>query len=306
MTFRIFFLFIALVTGGGVLTLHSQEAYPTTLHQEPLSVFLPDSFNTYIFGETTQVRKAPSLQGERIAVLPIGHPVQVLAHDTAMLTLQGRAAYWHRITWLDEQNQKREGWVWGGLLAQGFGDIEQTLFLIGYTQSKEILEKGRKITHYEYEIKAVRNERLLDRHEMSHLYFHEAQIMDFSIYGSRGLTQAKNIINFNWSGACCGCGGEEHTLIWNGVKFEPLPVLKHWGEWGTGGYETYFFPEDQSLIDEYEDGRFSVFFKFFFQQVENKSAILLLQSEDMYDETGASYASTLQKMIFQNGIWKKP
>lgn len=262
--------------------------------------YLPEDVNTFIFGDNTQVRKAPSLKGERIALLAAGTPVQVLEHDTAMLTLNGRKAAWQRIRW-----SGGEGWVWSALLAQASSQCGQQLFMLGCTQVGIKKTEMYEFPTFQYTLKILEAGSIKGQYEFKDLRHYESEIVSFAINNSRGLPDVDNVVEFHLAGACCGCGSESHYVLWSKGQFQALPSLSTSGEMGMGEAEQYFFPEDKAELEQYDNQRYK-FMLSYMLEAPAKPAIIYYKESGYADENGVSMQVNFKKMIFDGKSWKKP
>ena len=262
--------------------------------------YLPDSCNTFIFGDNTQIRKAPSLKGERIALLAAGTPVQVLEHDTAMLTLNGRKAAWQRIRWAGG-----EGWVWSALLAQGYYQRGQQLFLLGCTQGGLKKTNRNEIYTFQYTLKVLEAGSIKGQYEFKDLMHYESEILSFAISNSRGLPGVDNVVELHLAGACCGCGSESHYVLWGQGQFQALPSLSTSGEMGMGEAEHYFFPDDKAELEQFDNQRYK-FMLSYMLEAPGQPAIIYYKESGYADENGVSEQVDFKKMIFDGKTWKKP
>ena len=262
--------------------------------------YFKSGFQTAIFGNNVNVRAAPSQTAAVLDVLPVGQPVQVITYDTTRLTINGRTAHWHLVSWSDAKKEQKQGWVWGGYLSlAGGGCKNQVLFLLGCTEVKK--SNDNRVIRYVHEIKAVKDFKLMDKIHLPEVMLSEAQISHFSIHSSRGLPDVENVLHFYWAGAFCGGTQEDFYTLWteNG-HFQLLPSLKSMGE--SGFYtqtEQYIFP------DESDDVKYKYPLMYLLEKPENKTAILYLKEDSGGDENGASVSISISKLKFVNGVWKK-
>ena len=262
--------------------------------------YFKPGFQTAIFGNNVNVRKSPSPTGAVLETLPIGQAVEVIAVDTARLTLNGRTAAWHLVAWSDAKKEQKQGWVWGGYLSlAGGGCPGQLTFLLGCTEVKKS-EQGWW-NRYVHEIKAVKDFQLVDKIQLPEVRLGEAQDFYFGIQSSRGLPEVQHVLHFDWSAATCGGLQESIYALWTKAgHFQLLPPLKSMGEAGFYAQtEQYIFP------DEMEDVKYKYPLMYFLEKPENKSAILYLKEDSNGDENGAGVSISINKLKFVNNVWRK-
>lgn len=273
---------------------------PTWYYDDVLPEYIESGFHTAIFSDNVNVRQAPSLTSSVLAVLPIGQPVQVLAFDTTRLTINGRTACWHQVSWSNTAKKQEQGWVWGGYLSlAGGGCKEEPMFLIGCTEVKKI--PGSRKVEYVHEVKAVKDFKLINKIKLPEVSVGEAQVYGIRIQTSRGLPNVLHVLQFYWSSATCGGLQQDFFALWTqDQQFQVLPPVKSMGE--AGFYtqiEKYIFP------DEIEDLKYTYPLMYLYAKPENKTAILYYKEDSGGDEDGASITISINKLKFEHGIWRK-
>jgi hypothetical protein len=205
---------------------------PTWHYSDEVPEYFKPGFHTAIFGDNVNVREAPSLTSPVLAVLPIGQPVQVLAFDTTRLTINGRIACWHKVSWSNAAKKQEQGWVWGGYLSlAGGGCKEEPMFLIGCIEVKKI--PGSRMAEYVHEVKAVKDSKLINKIKLPEVSAGEAQVYGLGIQTSRGLPNVLHVLHFYWSQATCGGLQQKFFALWTqDQQFQVLPPVESMGEAG--------------------------------------------------------------------------
>lgn len=267
--------------------------------EEIVPEYFNPGFQTAIFGNNVNVRKSPSPTGAVLEMLPIGQAVEVIAVDTARLTLNGRTAGWHLVAWSNAKKEQKQGWVWGGYLSlAGGGCPGQLSFLLGCTEAQK--SSNRQSARYVHEIRAIKNFQLMDKITLPAVALNESQVFHFSIMPSRGLPEVQNVVYFNWAMASCPGLQQEFYALWTTTgRFQLLPPLESMGEGGDTEIEQYIFP------DEMNDLKYEYPLKDFLEKPENKSAILYLKEDGYVGENGADVSISINKLKLVNNVWKK-
>jgi hypothetical protein len=301
----IFVAFLCLFTSAHPLTAQAptpskDSICPSWDYQEEIvPQYFKPGFQTAIFGNNVNVRKSPSPTGAVLEMLPIGQAVEVIAVDTARLTLNGRTAGWHLVAWSNAKKEQKQGWVWGGYLSlAGGGCPGQLSFLLGCTEvQKNSADRGISYVH---EIRAIKNFQLMDKITLPAVALNESQVFHFSIMPSRGLPEVQNVVYFNWAMASCPGLQQEFYALWTTTgHFQLLPPLESMGEEGDTEIEQYIFP------DEMNDVKYEYPLKYFLEKPENKSAILYLKEDGYVGENEAGASISITKLKFVNNVWRK-
>lgn len=184
-----------------------------------------DGMQTFIFGENVNARKVPEIDsGNIIDKLDVCQPVTVIGNE-GKYTAEGITQKWYKIEY-EKGGKKKIGFVWGGILALTYAEVDQKSNIMVIVGLKKI-EKGGEIIA---EARLIRAGRILSAAEFKP---HDTKIGgDASEYcynaskgvksGARGLEQFNDIAGFYFCYEACGytCG-----TAWFGIKNDKICFL---------------------------------------------------------------------------------
>lgn len=222
-----------------------------TFGQEPLAANEPtglqtfsENFNTRVFGDKINVRRQPSKNAETSDQLVAGDAVTVLAADTVSMQLNGVTANWHKISY-QKNGTRKEGYVWGGVLALGAFEVKDLTFVYGLVQPGEAkTEEGDNLQAFRTEIRAVRAGKVIATAAFD-FNVEPGYYTDSRLFGSLGLKPFSNVLNIDFSYDACGYASYHFWCLWDGKQLVALPELISIADAGAFAFsESYIFPED--------------------------------------------------------------
>jgi Bacterial SH3 domain len=224
------------------------EFYGTQLAQ------LPENHKTAVFGDKINIRAQPDKNAPVLDQLLIGDPVTVLGADTSSMSQNGWAANWHKISY-SKGGATKEGYAWGGVLSPlvlHAGDVSFVYNVVRSVPKKEKSEDGFEYESavQDIEIRALQNGRVLAKHNVS-LGMDPGYYTNAFAYDNLGLSSCKNVLKFEFNYPACGYNAYEAWFLWDGAKFNQLPVIKSFADAGVvAETETYIFPNVEGGVPD--------------------------------------------------------
>jgi Bacterial SH3 domain len=215
------------------------EFYGTPLAQ------LPENHRTTVFGDKINIRAQPDKNAAVLDQLGMGDPVTVLSADTSSMTQNGWSANWHKISYT-KGGATKEGYAWGGVLSPVTLRAGDVSFVYNVVKSASKKEKSDGFEYetsvQDIEIRALQNGRILAKHTVP-LTMDPGYFTNAFAYDNLGLGQCKNILKLEFNYPACGYTAYEVWFLWDGAKFNQMPVLQSFADAGAvAETETYIFP----------------------------------------------------------------
>lgn len=150
MTFRLFSLLLAFLLHSNLL---AQNHWDQVLPEKK------EGGTYHVFAENVNVRKDSNVQADILTKLQPGEKVKIVKKTKVIFTQGTSKEYWYQI-----QTNNQTGYVWGGLIADGFTQQEKFLILIRNTGVKskklelKVLKENKVISSLTFEPGPVSNE----------------------------------------------------------------------------------------------------------------------------------------------------
>ncbi|MEM1218614.1 MAG: SH3 domain-containing protein [Bacteroidota bacterium] len=192
----------------------------------------------YLLADQVSLRDAPSTQAKRMATLPIGTPMLILERGKILTRIKGIDAHWYRV-----QVKEKEGWIWGGLIAQqafGSSSDPSLKFVAGLAKIEMDHPSGRRVPSYQ--IRAFRDNQEVARIEIASLTFSIGPAQNF---GPKGIPGVQEVLAIHMPcGEGCGCLTGDFILFWDGSEFHNALQVTGTPDGAYSEGATIIFPVD--------------------------------------------------------------
>jgi len=216
---------------------------PAFIHHTPLDQYLfpEEAPAAYLLRGPVPLHTAPDMYGPVLATLQTGERIMVLEVHADTLALNGIRSHWYRIKAGD-----REGWTWGGHIAQDtFGSHTDPAvkFIAGVDH---VTQSDTGSIDFSYRIVAIGKGRELDHIVVRSFAWNFGQVVN---HGNLGLKNVDDVITLEvpCTGGC-GCTTGAVVVFWSGGKFHHVADLMGSPD-GAYSYSTSFiYPSDMEGV----------------------------------------------------------
>jgi hypothetical protein len=196
----------------------------------------------HLYGDNVNIRNAPGEAGQVIATLPVGTPLSIVGGTVVLFELNGFRDKWYQVTFV-QGGRKREGYVWGGLLARAVVDLSgpggRFLLVMGIN-GKGTLDKTA-------EARLVRNRKIVARLEFVPIFsgINDGKEFGYCTLGAMfpaRFTPPLVLVSLQFEYGACDYPNGEVVVGWDGKRlFEAFRAVRSSNEEGGVTY-TIFTP----------------------------------------------------------------
>jgi Bacterial SH3 domain len=190
-----------------------------------------------IFGDKINARAFANKDAKVVAQLMIGQKVIVLDKTALSLTLGNRMDFWYLVSF-GEDLKASTGYVWGGVLAIGFEEIENDVFVYNFSAPEVDTLPGI------IEVRVARNQKLLTSQKWEAIVGTDDYVRNESS-DAKGMEIISNIVYFSTQYDACGFPQHEFYALWDGTKITPMPVIASMADGAFYFTQSYKFPDEQ-------------------------------------------------------------
>lgn len=202
-----------------------------------------------LLADNVNIRESASKTATVLVNIPIGTEVTIVENTNEEMTMNGFTCTWYKVTFKHE-GTKKEGYVWGGLIADGWGVSEKdpdVLFLYGVASCKKEKEPSYREYVLKLQMRACKNNK-----EVSKIEFEAAGDLKIwhaiSTTTGRGIAGINTIIQFEESQQMCA-GINGYTIIfWDTQKLIYATMLRPGGDAPMFATDDLIFPEDEGGV----------------------------------------------------------
>jgi hypothetical protein len=190
-----------------------------------------------IFGDKINIRADANKDAKVAAQLLIGQKVIVLEKTELALTLGNRTDFWYLVSFGKNLNEST-GFVWGGVLAIGFEEVGNDIFVYNFTAPESDTLPGI------IEARVARDQKMLTTQKWEAIIGTGDYVRNESS-NAKGMEIFSNIVYFSTQYDACGYPQHEFYALWDGKKITTLPVIASMADGAFYFTQTYKFPEEQ-------------------------------------------------------------
>lgn len=235
MKFLVFILLLSVT-----FQLKAQQVVNVYFNTKKNTLFQEEVEPHFLLGDAVAFRTQPNKTSTLISRLTIGTELILMEKSELLDTINGIASPWY----FAEINSTK-GWIWGGnIAARSFRSTEDTdvIFLTGFAGYKSIGDQEKEYKYLHYSVKAVKNQKLLDKVVVP---CYSQSIYEVHNLGNKGLKNIDDILSIHipCEGGCGCTTGNVYFLYRNGKFDKPLFALGSAdADYSSGEY--VYFPSD--------------------------------------------------------------
>ncbi len=203
-----------------------------------------------IFTDWARVRQSPDVKGQILDSLQTNQQVLILKKENTVLQLGERVANWYKLSY-QQNNETKEGYIWGGSLAVGYRNKNGLDFLFGL--SKTIDKKDKEFNQVYPQniasVKVMEGNQLVDEVSFDTGSGESLSYAAFTIESDHKLTNVQFTLKATVSGEACGIAGYDQYILFINKKLVALPQLMNVGDADVYHHgEEFVFPNDKGGI----------------------------------------------------------
>jgi hypothetical protein len=239
---------------------------------------------TYVFSKT-MIRSTPNVKGVILDSLKEGDDIKIIKQTDSILSLANKLAYWYEIQYISN-NQKKEGFVWGGNLCMTALRRGSHKILYGVMAINSIIKKDYTTKVIIFGIKILEKDSIIALTNFKVVGEESLSSCTGEIIDNIGLQNVKFMIQTSASGEACGIPTLNNYILWTGKTLINLPQLSSVGDADIYSYsENYVFPNNKKglknkIIMKSEQ----------YEKLENKKATTIRKSK-IYNWNGRTFSS---------------
>ncbi len=242
------------------------------------------NFETCVFADTLFVRTSPNLKGIVQDTIFVGDNIKIV--DGGEILKIGHREYpWFKISYTDNQNKKKTGFAWGGLISFKALRKGNTKFVYGIPK---IIIKGKPSENDSksiVQIKAVENKKTIAKIEIP-INSESSHWSNAIILNNQSLSNISNILLIGFKGEACGIPMYYLYLLWDGQRFYQAPKSETVADAGI-------FYQSYSLVFPIEKGGINnkVIQNYSYSELvdEDKDKWERINSKTIYSWTGSGF-----------------
>jgi len=232
------------------------KAYAYAQSEEPRAYLVDDNYNLWgksigdegiVFADIAYIRDYPGTNGKVIDSLTNGDKIRILSEGYNPSKIRGFTAPWHKVEYKNKQGQKKEGYIWLGLLALGkVSKANEAQFIFGILKHNK--ETSYSAANDLIEVKVFDQAgTLLDR------AYYPAELdgqsfTDSKLLSNMGLDNLESIYRIGFLGEACGIASNHYYFGWNGTTLTPMFYKSSVSDAGVYYYdEKILFPSEHKL-----------------------------------------------------------
>jgi len=194
-----------------------------------------------LIGDKVRVRSKPDTKAETIAELAIGTEVNPTEQTTVMYKHDGIEAPWYKVKF-SNGGKSTEGFVWGNLIAKGFGvSAEGLVFMYGTGHGKQ---EADGYTNFTTQIRVAKDGKELARLEIKGGVGFQSQ-EKVVLAGNRGFAGIKNIFSVAFVQEYCAGKGNTMFFFWDGQQIHHVHSSVDGADAPVYAIETQTFPDQK-------------------------------------------------------------
>jgi hypothetical protein len=190
-----------------------------------------------IFGDKINIRTEANKDAKVTAQLFIGQKVIILEKTERSLTLGNRTDFWYLVSF-GKNLKESKGFIWGGILAIGFEEINNDIFVYNFNAPDVDTLPGI------IEVRVARDFKILTSQKWEAIIGTGDYVMNWSS-NAKGMEIFSNIVYFSTQYDACGFPQHEFYGLWDGKKITTLPVIASMADGAFYFTQSYKFPEDE-------------------------------------------------------------
>lgn len=205
-------------------------------------LFTEEMDPAYVLGSGVALRAMPDMEGALVATLSVGTRLSLEERGPDTLVINGIGSTWYRARAGD-----REGWIWGGHIAQRiFGSTaDPTVKFVGGIDHI-VRPNGVDRIDFSYRIVALHAGKELDRIVVRSFAWGFGEVKN---NGNRGLKNVDDVITLEVP--CvggCGCATGDIVVFWSGGKFHHAADLMGSPDGAYSSGTTFIYPADMEGV----------------------------------------------------------
>ncbi|WP_164108074.1 MULTISPECIES: hypothetical protein [Sphingobacterium] len=212
----------------------------------------------YVFADVAYIRDYPSTRGRLLDSLPQETALLIKSESYNNAMARGFEAPWRRVSYFKD-GQRKEGFIWSGLLALGrLVSEEGNIFSFGFLRYEK--ETSYSPAAYMLQVKCFDRNRNLKSKDYYPAELDEQRYSEYKLLPSMGLSGLQNIFRIGFLGEACGVPSYYYYFSWNGREILPMFSRYTVGDAGIYYYEEkILFPSEHNLdpnliIKDIEEG----------------------------------------------------
>jgi hypothetical protein len=190
-----------------------------------------------IFGDKVNIRTEANKDAKVAAQLFIGQKVIIIEKSDRTLTLGNRTDFWYLVSFGKNLNENK-GFIWGGVLAIGFENIDNDIFVYNFSAPDVDTLPGV------IEVRVARDNKLLTSQKWEAIIGTSDYVINASS-NAKGMDIFSNIVYFSTQYDACGFPQHEFYALWDGKKITTLPVIASMADGAFYFTQSYKFPDEQ-------------------------------------------------------------
>lgn len=212
----------------------------------------------YVFADIAYIRDYPSTRGRLLDSLPQETALIIKSESYNNAMARGFEAPWRRVSYVKD-GQRKEGFIWSGLLALGrLVSEEGNIFSFGFLRYEK--ETSYSPAAYMLQVKCFDRNKNLKSKDYYPAELDEQRYSEYKLLPSMGLSGLQNIFRIGFLGEACGIPSYYYYFSWNGQEILPMFSRYTVGDAGIYYYEEkILFPSEHNLdpnliIKDIEEG----------------------------------------------------
>lgn len=209
-----------------------------------------------LIGHKVRVRAEPDTKAKVLAEFSIGSEVTPIKQMDAKMTQDGVEAPWYKVTYMSD-GKKKEGYIWGNLIAKGFAETKDGLLLL-YGIGRGV-KSDPTWTNYSSQVRAAKDGKELARLEIKEgVGFMSGE--EIALRDGSGFDGVASIFSVRFVQEYCGGKGNAIFVFWTGKKLLFVHSSIDGADAPVYAVEKQTFPNDKGgkknhlyIVQEYGD-----------------------------------------------------